>query len=394
MKKSLLALSLSALLTNFAAQANEDTQTLRQTIEEQKKVLEQLEKRLEQTEKRLELTADAMEKSGSAAASRTTIGGYGELHYNNIKDDKSGAHKKELDFHRFVLFFGHEFNSKTRFFSELELEHSLAGEGKKGEVELEQAYIEHDINDTLTGKAGLFLMPVGILNETHEPNTFYGVERNPVEGNIIPSTWWEGGLALNIKAAPGLAFDAAITSGLNSPVEGSNAFKPRNGRQKVSEAKADALAYTGRVKYTAVPGLELAATLQYQSDMAQDNPAVDEASAILFSAHAIYQWEQFSLRALYAQWDIDGAEAEALGRDKQRGFYIEPAYRLNEDFGIFARYNKWDNNAGDDADTEKTQTNFGVNYWLHENAVLKFDYEIQGGASDADGFNLGVGYQF
>jgi hypothetical protein len=386
----------TAMLTVFAlpAVANEELSELKQLIELQKKQLAELEKRLSVTESRLETTADALDNNAQQSSSKTTIGGYGEVHYNNISNDKTGITNKEIDFHRFVLFFGHEFSSKTRFFSELELEHSIAGDGQNGEVELEQAYIEHDINQALTGKAGLFLMPVGIINETHEPPTFYGVERNPVEKDILPATWWEAGAALNIKLAPGLVLDTAITSGLSTPTDGSNAFKPRSGRQKVSEANANDLAYTARVKYTAVPGLELAATLQYQSDLTQGAADMDEASAQLFTAHVIYSIERFSVRALYAQWDIDGQQAQALGRDKQRGYYIEPAYRINDQFGLFARYNQWDNNAGDQLDSKKTQTNVGVNYWLHENAVLKFDYEQRGGVDDADGFNLGVGYQF
>ena len=389
MKKTLIAAALVSAFASQAAIASDETQELRKVIEQQQKVLKDLEKRLEQTEQRVEKTADAVEES-SSAKSATTIGGYGELHYNNITDNKSGKDKKEFDFHRFVLFFGHEFTEKTRFFSEVELEHSISGEGQNGEVELEQAYIEHDFNDMLTGKAGLFLMPVGIINETHEPPAFYGVERNPVEKNILPATWWEAGVNLNVKAAPGLAFDAAITSGLNVGDD----YKIRGGRQKVSEAMAEDLAYTARIKYTAIPGLELAATAQYQSDLTQGQGDVDTASATLMTAHAIYSIENFTVKALYAQWDIDGKEAEALGRDKQKGWYIEPSYRFNESFGIFARYNEYDNNAGNSSDTKVEQTNLGINYWLHENVVFKADYEKVGGAKDADGFNLGVGYQF
>ncbi|MGL4834694.1 MAG: porin, partial [Shewanella sp.] len=133
MKRTLLATALLGLFAGQQAVAAEDTAQLRKVIAEQQQVLENLEKRLEQTENRIEKTADALETSGSSAKSATTIGGYGELHYNNITDNIKGTDKKEFDFHRFVLFFGHDFTSNTRFFSELEVEHSLAGEGKKGE---------------------------------------------------------------------------------------------------------------------------------------------------------------------------------------------------------------------------------------------------------------------
>ena len=389
MKKTIIASALFGILASQTAFASDETQELRKVIEQQQKVLKDLERRLDATEQRVEKTADVVD-AAAESKSATTLGGYGELHYNNITDNQSGKDKKAIDFHRFVLFVGHEFSESTRFFSELEVEHSISGDGKKGEVELEQAYIEHDFNQMLTGKAGLFLMPVGIINETHEPPAFYGVERNPVEKNILPATWWEAGAALNVKAAPGLAFDGAITSGLYVD----ETYSIRGGRQKVSKAKADDLAYTARVKYTAVPGLELAATAQYQSDLTQGAGGVDTASAVMLTAHVIYSIQDFTVKALYAQWDIDGKEAEDLGRDDQNGWYIEPAYRFNESFGVFARYNEYDNNAGNSDDTKITQTNVGINYWLHENVVFKADFEKLGGAKDSDGFNLGIGYQF
>ncbi len=401
MKRTIIASTLFSLFMAHAAVANEqsvseETAELRKIIKQQQETLKQLERRLDENEQRLEATADAIEVPASQGSGNilggVTVGGYGELHYNNLTDNDNDTDKKEIDFHRWVLFFGKEFNSTTRFFSEFELEHSLSGEGKDGEVELEQAYIEHDVNDQFSFKAGVFLIPVGLINETHEPPTFHGVERNPVEKNIIPATWWEGGVAGNFEAAPGLSFDAAIHSGLDVSEKGS--YKPRDGRQKVSEAAADDLAFTGRVKYTAIPGLELAASAQYQQDITQSDATTDEASATLLTAHAVYQYQNFTLKALYATWDIDGDEAEALGRDEQDGFYIEPSYQFTDEFAVFARYNEWDNNAGNSDDTEISQTTVGISYYLHEDVVFKADYEKQSDAKDIDGFNLGVGYQF
>ncbi len=102
----------------------------------------------------------------------------------------------------------------------------------------------------------------------------------------------------------------------------------------------------------------------------------------------------FGIRALYATWDINSAEAELIGRDTQEGYYIEPRYKINEHFGVFARFSRWDNNAGDSDNTEKKQTNFGINYWPIEDVVFKFDIENRSGAQDGNGFNLGFGYQF
>lgn len=390
MKKTLIASAIVGLFASNAALATQETDELRKVIAEQQKVLASLEKRLDETDQKLNATADQVEvKAEESVFANTTIGGYGELHYNNYEDTDA-----EVDFHRFVLFFGHEFSDTVRFFSEFELEHSIAGEGKSGEVELEQAYVEVDINEGLSSKVGLFLIPVGIINETHEPPAFYGVERNGVEKNIIPATWWEAGVAFNYKPTGGVSIDGAVTSGL----EVSDNFSIRSGRQKVAKATAENLAYTGRVKYTAIAGLELAATVQYQTDITQGGAnftaPVDTADATLLEAHAIYQINKFTVRALYARWDIDGNEAKALGRDEQTGWYVEPSYQFNEKVGVFARYAEYDNNAGNSASTAVESTSVGVNYYLHEDVVLKADFENLGGASDSSGFNVGFGYQF
>lgn len=353
--------------------------------------IEKLEAELQTLKEQLDATADQVEAS-SSNQSKTRISGYGELHYNNLESDDGTKDKKQIDFHRFVLEFGHDFNERTRFFSELEVEHSLAGDGKPGEVELEQAYVEYDFNKNTSGRAGVMLIPVGLLNETHEPPTFFGVERNPVEKNIIPTTWWAGGVGLRGKNEKGLSYDVMLHEGLNIP----DSFKIRSGRQKTAEADATDLALTGRVKYTGVPGLEVALTAQRQSDFAQG--AAHGGKSTLIETHASLKKGPLSARALYAQWKLDSAAAVAAEKDKQNGGYIEVGYEVTPKFAVFARQNQWD--TGGAGDTEIKQTDFGVNYKIHKHAVLKADYQNQSGGdavskdSIYDGFNLGVGYQF
>lgn len=338
-----------------------------------------------------ELAAQVDETKTASSANGVKIGGYGELHYNNLRTTETGqpsSDKKELDFHRFVLFFGHDFSEDVRFFSEFELEHSLAGDGKPGEVELEQAYVEIDLNENLYTRSGVQLVPVGILNETHEPETFYGVERNNVEKNIIPTTWWSGGVSLHGKNSDGLSYDLMVSEGLYS----SDGHSIRGGRQKTAEAKANNLAYTGRLKYTGTPGLELAATIRHETDIGQDQLA-DKAAATLLETHAVYESGPFGLRALYAQWDIGGDAAKAADAEKQQGYYIEPSYKINSNWGVFARHSEW--NKTTLSKNKEKQTDFGVNFWPHKNVVFKAD--VQSYSKDdkkTKGFNLGVGYSF
>ena len=373
-----------------------------ETIQQQQKLIAELKARLDDTDQRVtanevkveeateevEAAAEAFETAqtsgvGSSWADRTTIGGYGELHYNNREGDD------EVDFHRFVLYFGHEFTENIRFFSELELEHALAGEGKSGEVELEQAWIEADITDHHRLRAGLDIVPVGLVNYTHEPNTFYGVERPEVEVRIIPSTWWEAGISLNGELAPGWNYDVVLHSGLSTTTN------IRSGRQKVSEANADHPAVTARLRYTGIPGLEVGSSFQYQSDI---TAGVADNSATLFEGHVDWKHRTgLGLRALYTRWDLDDVLSIA-GDDTQYGYYIEPAYRfplgfISGEVGVFARWSELD--YGNTKEEERI--GFGINYWPIDQVAFKFDWinidDVDADTS-ADTFNLGLAYQF
>lgn len=416
-KRTMLATTLMAAMsaTQAATPTNEEIWQLLQemkqeltSVKQQNEALkaqnEDLKDQVQATEAKAQEASEAAEavavaseeaiKSAAAKDSKTSIGGYGELHYNNLENQGTKDDKDEMDFHRFVLFFNHEFNDRLRLFSELELEHALAGEDAEGEVELEQAYIQYDLNEKHRVNAGLFLLPVGLLNETHEPNTFYGVERNNVEKNIIPTTWWEGGVMFSGEIAQGFAYDVAMTSGLNTSA-GSD-YAVRSGRQKVSEAEAEDFAYTARLKWTGMPGVELATSVQYQEDITQSMDA-NAGSAWMWEAHAAIQKGDFGLRALYATWDLDGDGPKSVGADEQTGWYIEPSYKLTDSVGIFTRYSMWDNQAGNSSDSEVKQWDLGLNWWLDPQVVVKVDYQDQDAENEDDefdGFNVGVGYQF
>ncbi len=397
-----------AVLSAFSlpALADADVDARLKMLEDRLNALEsenrQLKGQIASTEQKAEAASVQLEQvvtaapSGKAAwAERTQIGGYGELHYNNLNGDGGAADKDEIDFHRFVLFANHQFNDRIRFFSELEVEHVVVSsdDEDEGEVELEQAYVEFDLNPNHRAKAGLFLIPVGILNETHEPPTFYGVERNPVETNIIPTTWWAGGAALAGNLGSGFSYDLAFHEGLKTSA--ADNFAVRDGRQETSKADASDFAGTARLKWTGLPGVELAGSFQYQGDIAQGTVA-NAGSANLIEVHGIVNRGPLGLKALYARWDLNGSAPAAVGADEQYGWYVEPSWRLNEQWGVFARYNEWDNRAGNSGNTQKKQTDFGVNFWPHPDVVLKADYQIQDNEDgrEQDGFNLGVGYQF
>ncbi len=391
---------LAALWKIVQAQQTEIA-ALRSQLDETRQQVTATHDKVEIAEEQLGVTADYLDQvrtSTAATNDSTQLGGYGELHYNNLDIEDDGR-DRSVDFHRFVLMFNHSFSDRLRFFSELEVEHSVSASDAPGEVALEQAFLEFDLNDEHFARAGVFLVPVGITNETHEPPTFYGVERNDVENIILPTTWSEAGAGVGGRYASGLSWDLAVHSGMKTPTSGGSAFRVRSGRQEVAEATANDLAYTARLKYTGIPGLELSGSYHYQTDASQFE-GDGLGAAHLLSAHGIWTQGPFTLRALWAEWNLEGSGVELAGVDQQTGWYVEPSYRIGLGENNLGLYGRWEDVKGARTFDRFDQWEVGFNFWPHPDVVLKADWRVRDhdldteGGRDFEGFDLGVGYQF
>ncbi len=185
---------------------------------------------------------------------KLVIGGYGEIHYNQpLKSDI--RYNGTLDVHRMVLLFGYNFNSRTQFISELEFEHV-------SEVYVEQAFLQHKLTSFANFRAGLLLVPMGIVNEYHEPTTFNGVERPLVDSKIAPSTWREIGVGFSGNIIPAsLKYQAYLVNGFNGYKAGVGVFNGNNGfrsgRQKGAESYISSPNFTGKIEYYGIRGLNL-----------------------------------------------------------------------------------------------------------------------------------------
>src|SRR5689334_19196814 len=150
-------------------------------------------------------------QASGEAETRLPVAGYMEAHFN-----KDAGQPGRGDFHRFVLLFGHSFSDRIKFWSEFELEHAIVEGGEeKGEIALEQAYLDFLVKPWLNFRGGMLLSPVGIINERHEPPSFNGVERPFVETLIIPSTWRELGAGLTGDLGRGFRYRAYMVSALD-----------------------------------------------------------------------------------------------------------------------------------------------------------------------------------
>ena len=243
-----------------------------------------------------------------------------------------------LDFHRFVLLITHRFSDRIRFVSELELEHALVeGLEEAGELELEQAYVDFLLSRRFNVRAGMMLVPVGIINERHEPPIYYGVERPFVDTVIVPTTWFEVGAGVHGELGRGWRYRAYVMSPLNAR-EFSAEEGLRGGRQKGSDTNIGRPAVTGRLEYVGVRGLTVGASFWTGRSGFEFRPRFD-VPVKLGEADVRYSRDRLELRGQFAQVAISNAGLlnDAMGRavgvdpnvaSALRGFYGEAGYRV------------------------------------------------------------------
>jgi hypothetical protein len=363
-------------------------------------------------------TTGAATAVATGAESRPALewSGYGELNYSRPTDDASAT---TADMGRFVLGASYRFDDKTRLVSEVEIEHAVSSADDPGEVEIEQAYIERQINNSMFAKAGLFLMPVGMLNESHEPTRYYGVFRNSIETRIIPTTWREGGFGLQGNTTGGLRWDVGITTGFNLSKWDATSAEGQESplgsiHQELALAAADDLAQFVALNYTGIPGLRLGASV-FTGDASQGQPGFDHNRITLWETHARWNPGNWDLSALYSRGTISNTQAvnltlvgnPTLIPEAFFGWYVEAAYRANlpNDWTLapFARYEQLNTGSSyatlapgltpDPLADEKVIT-AGFNLDIARGVVFKLDYQHFELDSGRSRFDLGIGYQF
>jgi hypothetical protein len=344
----------------------------------------------------------------------TAISGYMDFHFNKPEFEDG-----RLDFHRFVLLLTHNFSDRLRFVSELELEHAVVeGLEDAGELELEQAYLDFLLSRRFNVRAGMMLVPVGIINERHEPPVYYGVERPFVDTFIVPTTWFEVGAGVHGEVGRGWRYRAFVMSPLDAS-EFSADEGIRGGRQKGADTNIGRPAVTGRVEYVGVRGLTAAASFWTGRSGFEFRPRFDVPVSVA-EADVRYWRDRLELRAQIADvrvsnaGELNDAMARTVGVDPNvasgmRGYYGEAGYRIISgraagEVGLFARYERFDTQARMPEgylpleEFDRDAIVLGGTYWPDPDIAIKWDFSIVHNRSSVvsapNSFNLGLGWWF
>jgi len=272
----------------------------------------------------------------AAGMAGSAFGGYGELTLN-VPSNAPGV----VDLRRLVLFFGHNFTDRIRFYSEFEVEHAVTSSTDQGETEIEQAYLDGLLTRRINLRGGLILMPMGIVNVYHEPPSFNGVDRPDVDQFVIPSTWREPGFGIFGEIAEGLRYQLYFVNGFNA-----NGFTAeaavREGHQEAQLARAGDWGAIARVDYEPVLGTVIGASAYGASSGNTLTSSVGKVPVGMFDIDARFHKKGFTARAEFALLLIGDADklnqALAAGTPEQqaagpiasqsRGGYAEVGYDI------------------------------------------------------------------
>lgn len=262
-----------------------------------------------------------------------SIGGYGEVRLRSFQNQDDDNENDVFDALRAVLYVGYKYNEKWVFNSELEFEH--AGTGGGGSVSTEFLTIDYLHADELNFRAGLLLIPMGFVNEIHEPTFFFGAERPEVEKRIMPSTWRENGAGIFGTVAERIHYRLYAVNGFDAT--GFDRDGLRGGRQKGGRALSDDFAFVGRVDVDLTDGLLVGGSI-YAGQSGQEQKVNDELlpdmMTHIYEVHAQYKGYGLSLRGLWSEAFVDEAgafnriEEQANLASQMQGWYVEAAYDI------------------------------------------------------------------
>ena len=344
--------------------------------------------------------------------SKLTIGGYAQIDYN----EPEGSAPGKLDVHRLVMLFGYKFNDKVSFLTEIEWEHVK-------EIYVEQAFVNYSFSTAFNLRGGLMLVPMGYVNEYHEPPVFYGVERPGLDNYVVPTTWRELGIGAtgNLENLS-LKYQAYIFNGFISYSDGEGTLRGvdglRKGRQKGAESVIHNPNFSVKLDYYGILGLKVGLA-GYFGETQSDDPSVEHSTVgvSMVGLNASYLYNNLSLRGQYIYTSLSGTEEYNIltGKDlgsKMDGYYLEAAYNFMpllaknsaKALSLFSRYEMYNTHAATAGDLEmnkaydRTDITFGLDFKIAAGVAIKADYQWRSNASPESNldnqFNAGIGVMF
>lgn len=338
-----------------------------------------------------------------------SLGGYGDIEFESFENSNS-----TFDQARFVLNVGAQPHERLLLYSEIEFEHGGTNyPGGDGETKIEQAWVNYAINDWISLKGGIVLVPFGKFNLLHDSDIQELTDRPLFARRLIPSTWTDAGFGFIGELPIGeklewdilpdfyLNYEAYVGNGLDEDISDRGL---RDARGSASNDLNNNKDFVARFGFGFNPNLEIGLST-YFGKYGRSGSATRNGEDGIFGIGSDIDFKRgpFELVGDFAYFDFeDGAlvdddnsntTAPVSAPKYMRGFYLEPRYHFWPKFlsntflgrgfkdpklTLVGRYD-WvdigdDGDAGTGANQERRYT-IGMNYRPIESWVFKLEYQ-------------------
>ncbi len=392
---------------------------------------------LEALEKQLELLSDEIDDLRDDLGplrKNVNVTGYGETHLTIPSDPNRDT---TFDAHRFVLGINARFNDWIFLNAEIDYEHAAQ------QLEFEMAYLDFLFDPKVNLRVGTVLIPVGFLNEFHEPVFFWTVERPTLHNRVIPTSWQStggglfgtfgnflGGMNWRVYAVSSLQSirpTAAQQNCGSGTGFGGNCgrFRSssgiRSGRLQPNAQLSNDIALTGRVELPNLyPGFQLGASF-YTGDTTHGLIPQGGRTTVL-ETDIKFRKKWFDMNATIAHVNINNAAemnvfnaatgnagngvipSGVLGWNVQVGIHLLQLLNISSthDVVIHSMYEFIDTQSEvpsgflAEQNRESDIYTTGIVWFPTPNVSMKMDYthEVISNGTSLDTFNLGMAYMF
>ncbi len=317
-----------------------------------------------------------------------SIGGYGEMYYSRQSGDSPST--ETLDVYRFVPYIGYKFTDNIILNTEIEFEHGgVDHNGNGGEVIIEFMYLDFLMEKSYNFRVGHMLMPMGLINEKHEPTLFTTVQRPDTSKYLLPSTWHENGLMVYGEIFDDLDYKVAVVTSLDATQTDSKKWV-RNGRGGSYKRSGDVESgIVARLDYSGVNGLFVGTSVYTDKNFN------------IADVHFDYQNSGARVYGTYANVKRSQGALASTNAEQGNGGFINLSYDvLSSDVALpvfiqYENYNMQDKNFDGTSGDDTTITTLGLNYFPHQQVVLKLDHAMKEKANVKDNItSISMGFIF
>ncbi len=338
-----------------------------------------------------------------------SIGGYGEIVYNlkstEDEDGESVDRDPQTEALRNIIYLGYKYNDNWIFNTEIEIEHV-------NEIYTEFMYVDYLHSDAFNMRFGLSLIPMGLVNELHEPIYFNSVNRPELEKYLIPSTWRENGIGA-FGSIGNISYNAFVFNGPDAdgiaanPSDGIRGGRKKGGAGGKKTASTGVIVLNGQYNFNTQSMIGGSVLKGSGSSTGTENLEMTIAEM-----HGTYKNRGFGMNFLYTKVMFDNSddwnEVNTNNvADSLEGYYITVEYDIEGTKGSlytpFIRFSEYDlrgefdsDDLASDSTLDRINTVVGVAYKPIDRLVFKADYTYKHRASETgvNELNLGLGFVY